>query len=146
MTYLAMMHFGGDEIFANPAMGLWMFLSIGAVALFVVFIPLTSWIDARRREREAFYKADSLRRIAESSTGGAQAALDLLHQQDRMQRMKAREGVKIGGLVNLGVGIALLIFLRALIPHAPVYLCGLIPAFVGVALLVYGLFLAPPVQ
>ena len=49
MTYLAMMHFGGDEIFANPAMGLWMFLSIGAVALFVVFIPLTSWIDARRR-------------------------------------------------------------------------------------------------
>ncbi len=43
-------------------MGLWLFLSVGAVSLFVVFIPLVSWIDSRRKEREAFYKADTMRR------------------------------------------------------------------------------------
>ena len=47
-------------------MGLWLFLSIGAVCLFVIFIPLVAWIDNRRKEREAFYKADTMRRIAEA--------------------------------------------------------------------------------
>jgi len=36
--------------------------------------------------------------------------------------------------------------LRALIGNAPVYLCGLIPGLIGVAMLVYALFLAPPVE
>jgi hypothetical protein len=54
--------------------------------------------------------------------------------------------MKIGGMINLAVGIALAIFLRALVGNEPVYLCGLIPGFIGVALLVYALFLAPPVE
>ena len=140
MTSLAL------SMFDNPAMGMWVFLSIGAVALFVVFIPLTSWIDAQRKEREAFYKAETLRRLAEASGEGAKAAVDLLREQDRQQRMKTREGMKIGGLINLAVGIALVIFLRALIGNEPVYLCGLIPGFIGVAMLTYALFLAPPVE
>jgi Flp pilus assembly protein TadB len=145
MTYLALLDFGGD-IFANPAMGLWMFLSIGAVALFVVFIPTVTYLENRRKEREAFYKADTIRRLAESSGEGAKAAVDLLREQDRQQRVKTREGMKIGGLINLAVGIALVIFLRALIGNEPVYLCGLIPGFIGVAMLTYALFLAPPVE
>jgi hypothetical protein len=63
-----------------------------------------------------------------------------------MEGMKKREGMKIGGLVNIGVGVALMIFLHALVTDAPVYLCGLIPAFIGAALLFYALFLAPPLQ
>jgi Domain of unknown function (DUF6249) len=126
--------------------GLWMFLSIGAVALFVVFIPLTSWIDSQRKEREAFYKAETMRRLTESSSDGAKAALELLREQSRLEQSKKREGMKIGGLVNLGVGVALMIFLRALVGGEPVYLCGLIPGLIGVALLVYALFLAPPIE
>jgi hypothetical protein len=136
----------GEGIFANPEMGLWMFLSIGAVSLFVVFIPLTSWIDARRKEREAFYKADTMRRLAESSGEGAKVAIEMLKEQDRQQRTKTREGLKIGGVINLGVGIALMIFLRALVGNEPVYLCGLIPAMVGVAMLVYVFLLSKPVE
>jgi hypothetical protein len=60
--------------------------------------------------------------------------------------MKTREGLKIAGLINLAVGVALIIFLRALVGQEPVYLCGLIPGFIGVAMLVYALFLAPPVK
>jgi hypothetical protein len=126
--------------------GLWMFLSIGAVALFVVFIPLTSWIDSQRREREAFYKAETMRRLAESSGDGAKAAIELLREQSRQEQMKKREGMKIGGLINLAVGVALMIFLRALIGDEPVYLCGLIPGLIGVALLTYALLLAPKAE
>ncbi len=137
------------HLFNAPDMsgfGLWMFLSIGAVALFVVFIPLTSYIDSQRREREAFYKAETLRRIAESTTEGGKAAVELLRQQDRIARTKSREGLKIGGLINIGVGVGLMIFLHALVSSEPVYLCGVIPGLIGVMMLVYVLFLAAPIE
>src|ERR1700759_1278838 len=102
MNNLAMLFDGLPESF-----GLWMFLSIGAVSLFVVFIPLVSWIDNRRKEREAFYKADTMRRLAESSGEGAKAAIQMMREEERLKRIKAREGLKIGGLINMGVGVAL---------------------------------------
>jgi len=146
MLHLALLHLGGDEIFSNPAMGMWMFLSVGAVALFVVFIPLVTGMDTRRKEREAFYKAETMRRLVESSGDGAKAALEMLKEQDRQQRVKTREGMKIGGMINLAVGLALVIFLRALVGNEPAYLCGLIPGFIGIAMLTYALFVAPPVE
>jgi hypothetical protein len=144
--HLALSLIGGDEMFTNPAFGLWMFLSIGAVSLFVVFIPLVSWIDSRRKEREAFYKADTFRRVVESTGESAKAALAMLQEEGRQQRIKTREGMKIGGVINLAVGIALVIFLHALIAGEQVYLCGLIPAFIGAAMLVYVFFLSSPVE
>jgi hypothetical protein len=143
MTNLAMHLFDTANI---PEIGLWMFLSIGAVALFVVFIPTVTWLENRRKEHEAFYKAETFRRLTESSGEGAKAAIDLLREETRLAAIKKREGMKIGGLTNIAVGVALMIFLRALITDAPVYLCGLIPGLIGVALLTYALVLAPKVE
>lgn len=129
----------------NGDFGMWMFLSIGAVAMFAVFIPLVTYFESRRKEREAFYRAETLRRIAEAPGEGARAALELLHEDERLKAVKTLEGVKIGGLVNLAVGVSLIVFLRMMIgggPGSP-YLCGLIPLFIGVALLAYALFMAP---
>jgi len=142
MAHLAFMMFG------DPGFGLWMFLSIGAVALFAVFIPLVSWIDSRRKEREAFYKAETLRRLSESSSDGAKMALEMLREEARREEIKKREGLKIGGVINLGVGVGLVIFLRVLIGggHDSPYLCGLIPGFIGVAMLIYVYFLAAPIE
>jgi hypothetical protein len=147
MTHLAL-HFlnGSDEIFSS--MGLWLFLSIGAVCLFVVFIPLVTWIENRRKEREAFYQADTIRRLAESSGDGAKAAVELMREQSRLTRIKMLEGMKIGGVINLGVGVGLVIFLRVLLgagPGSP-FLCGLIPGFIGIGMLAYAFFLAAPVE
>jgi hypothetical protein len=141
MNYLAMVFDGIPESF-----GLWMFLSIGAVSLFVVFIPLVSWIDSRRKEREAFYKADSLRRLAEAPGEGAKIALEMLREEERLKRIKAREGLKVGGLINIGVGIGLTIMLYSLIgtKDSP-YLVGLIPALIGAAMLLYVYVLAAPI-
>ncbi len=68
------------------------------------FITLAIWFKHRSKEREAFYKAETLRRITEASGEGAKAALEMMREDDRLKRIKAREGMKIGGLVNIGIG------------------------------------------
>lgn len=145
MTYLAFLLFG--DIASMAVGGMWLFLSIGAVALFAIFLPTANYFDSRRKEREAFYKAETLRRITESSSEGAKAAAEMLREEARREAHKSREGVKIGGLINVGVGLALVIFLRVLLggEHSA-YLCGLIPGFVGVAMLIYVYILARPIE
>jgi hypothetical protein len=142
MTHLAFSLFRDADL---SSLGLWMFLSVGAVALFVVFIPLVSWIDNRRKEREAFYKAETMRRLVESSGEGTKAALELLREQSRQDQLRKCAGLKIGGVVNIAVGLSLVIFLRALIGWN-LALCGLIPGFVGVALLLSSRFMATPAE
>ena len=142
MTHLGVLLFGSEEVFGS--FGLWAFLTISAVALFAVFIPLVTWMENRRKERDAFYKSEMIRRVAEASGDGAKATVELLREQHRMGLSKTREGMKIAGIINICVGIALLIFLRALIAADPVYLCGLIPGFIGIGMLVYVYVLAEP--
>ncbi len=143
MMQLAAQLFGP---FNSPTVGMWAFLSISAVCLFAVFLPLTTYMDNRRKEREAFYKADMMRRMAEASPETSMAALELMREEDRLRRMKQSEGLKIGGLVNIGVGIGLGMMLYALPGKSGVYMVGAIPGFIGVALLVYAFFLAEPIQ
>jgi hypothetical protein len=146
MTSLAFLLFSGP--FGLEGTGQWIFLSIGAICLFAIFLPTMTWIDKQHKEREAFYKAETIRRVAESSGEGAKAALELLKAQSRFERQKGREGMKIGGIICIAVGAAMVIFLKVLTatdPDAP-YLVGLIPAFVGVALLVYVYFMAAPLE
>jgi hypothetical protein len=146
MTHLAIALFGSNEIFGS--FGMWAFLSVGAISLFGIFIPTVTWLDSRRKEREAFYKAETFRRLTESSTEGAKAAVEMLRQESRLERQKRREGMKLGGLICVAVGAAMVIFLRVQIirdPSAP-YLVGLIPVFVGLALLVYVYFMSAPAE
>ena len=98
-----------------------------------------------KREREAFYKSEILRRITEASGESAKAAIELLKEDDRLKRISAREGLKIGGVVCIGVGIGLVIFLWTLI-GPKVALCGLIPGFIGVAMLIYVFLMAVPIE
>ena len=146
MTHLAyqILFSLGDSYWPN---GLWLFLSVGAIALFGIFIPTVTWIDSRRKEREAFYKAETFRRMAESSGEGAKAAVEMLREEERIKLVKVREGLKIAGLINVATGLALTIFLHGLLPRGgSVYLCGLIPGFIGLAMLIYVYFLAEPAR
>lgn len=125
--------------------GLWVFLSIGAVCLFAIFIPLVSWIESRRKEREAFYKAETMRRLSESAGEGARAAVELMREEHRLKQIKQLEGMKLGGLINIAVGIGLAVMLYAMIGAKGPYMVGAIPGLIGVALLVYAFFMAEPV-
>jgi len=143
MGHLLLMELGD-----NSQMGMWMFLSVGSVCLFVVFIPLVSWIDSRRKEREAFYKADTFRRLAESTNDGSKVALEMFREENRLSRIKKREGMKIGGLINIGVGVGLTAMLYQVGGQRGdnPYLVGLIPGLVGVAMLVYVYLMAAPIE
>lgn len=143
MTHL-IIQFLADPFSGNN--GLWISMAVGAVALFGIFLPVNAWLDSRRQEREAFYKAETMRRIVEAPGQGGSSALELLREQERIKRIKAREGLKIGGLINVGVGLGLIVFLHALIPGTGVFFCGLIPLFIGVAMIVYVYVLASPVE
>jgi hypothetical protein len=117
------------------------------IAIVFTFTGVTHWVDSNRKEREAFYRADMLKRFADAPGDGAKQAFELLREQDRIKRINAREGMKLGGLITTAVGAGLCIFLRVVAGSATgsPWLVGLIPGFVGVALLVYVYFLADPI-
>jgi len=115
---------------------------VGSIALFS-FLAVASWSDARRREREAYYASETMKKIAETSGEGARSALELLREQERGAIRRRGEGLKLGGLITTAVGAGVMIFLHAIERDEPAYLAGVIPLLVGVALLVYAYGLAP---
>lgn len=115
---------------------------VGSIALFS-FLSVAAWSDARRKEREEYYRNETLKKIAESSGEGAKAAIELLREQNNVVTKRRLEGMKLGGLITAVVGIGVMVLLHGLEHEEPVYLAGLIPLLIGLALLVYTFFLAP---
>jgi len=115
---------------------------VGSIALFS-FLGVASWSEARRKEREAYYTAETLKKISESSGEGAKSAVEYLQEQNRNARQRRLEGIKLGGLITAAVGIGVMFLLHGLEREEPVYLAGLIPLLIGVALLVYAFMLVP---
>lgn len=113
---------------------------IGSIGLFT-FLSVAVWSEARRKEREAYYRTEALKKIAESSGEGARAALELIREQEKPKR--SLEGLKLGGLITSAVGIGMMIFLHAVEREEPAYLMGMIPLLIGLAMLAYAFFLAP---
>jgi hypothetical protein len=112
----------------------WGIVPFGAIALFS-FLAVASWADARRREREAYYRSETIKKIAE--TQGADAAMSLMREDKSTARRRELEGIRLGGMVTSGVGVGLMIFLHETARGEPAYLVGLIPLLIGVALLAH---------
>lgn len=143
MAHMLLTFFGSEEVLGG--FGLWAFLSVGAIALFGIFLPITTWLDHRRKEREAFYKAETLRRVSEASGDAAKASIDFLREQNRIVRFQTIEGLKIGGLIMTGVGIGVTVLLW-FVAGRDVAACGLVPFLIGIAMLVYVYYLAAPLE
>jgi hypothetical protein len=116
---------------------------VGSIALFS-FLAVASWADARRKEREAYYTSEAVKKIAESSSEGAKSALELLREKEKNAFRRRLEGLKLGGLITAATGLGVMVLLRGIAnDDGPVYLVGLIPLLIGAALLVYVFTLAP---
>lgn len=128
---------------ANPvaitAMALGM---VGTVATFG-FFAVASWTHARRREREAFYRSEVLKKIADSGEHGATAALEMFREQQRTAERNRLESQRLAGLVLAAVGLGLMALLKGVATHPGAWLSGAIPTLVGAVLLVYSYGLAP---
>src|SRR2546421_1881879 len=113
----------------NQALPVFLFFSVASVALFS-FISVAVWASERRREREAYYRNETARKITEMQGGGGGSAIDFLREEEKVAARRRTESLKLSGLVTLAVGIGVMLFLKALDPHepgGPVYLLGLIP-------------------
>ena len=117
---------------------------VGSIAVFS-FLAVATWADARRKEREAYYKSETLKKIAESSGEGAKGAIELMREQQSSSAKRRLEGMKLGGMITAAVGIGVMALLHGLVNDEPVYLAGLIPLLIGVALITYTFLLAPKI-
>jgi hypothetical protein len=119
----------------------WFMIAVVATAG-IAFVPVVVWLAERTREREAHYRSETVKKIAES--GNAVAALEYLREIERAEALRERRKARIGGLITIAVGAALMIFLYQLMPGTAIYLSGLIPLLVGVALLIGSAFMMKP--
>jgi ferric-dicitrate binding protein FerR (iron transport regulator) len=117
-------------------------LALGMMALFT-YLAVAAWSEERRKEREAFYRSEVLKKLLD--TGGADSArvLEMLREEEASANRRRREGLKVGGLVTLAVGVGLLVFLQTVGGTEPVHMAGLVPILVGSVLLLYAYLLAP---
>ena len=104
---------------------------------FFSFVSIATWSNARRKEREAFYRSETMKKVAESGGAGGTTVLELLREEERAARARRREGYKLAGLVCVATGVGMMGFLSTVQRGDPVYMVGLMPLLVGVALLVY---------
>jgi hypothetical protein len=109
------------------------------LAVVFSFVVAIVWLEARRKERQAFYFSEMVKKLGETSDT---AAGSFLRENERIKRSRIREGMSIAGIVGSLAALGLMIFLHAIVP-APVYLVGLIPMLSCVGLLIYALFLSP---
>jgi hypothetical protein len=89
------------------------------------------------KEREAFYRSETLKKLAESQGPGAEAMLQYFREEERKSARRLRGALRLAGMVTAAVGIGALVLLYGIVPDMPVYLAGLIPILIGVALLAY---------
>ena len=134
-----------DGIGGIASLGVFLIPIVGSIALFS-FLAVASWSDARRKEREAYYMADALKKIADSSAEGGKSAVEYLREQNSIAARKRVEGLKLAGLITTAVGLGLMIFLKGINHDEPVYLVGIIPLLIGLSLVVYSFVLAPKQQ
>jgi hypothetical protein len=130
-----------DAASSNAGVALFFFLAVGTIALFT-FLSLATWAGSRQAEREAYYRAELLKKIAEIG-GDSNPALDYMREKERISAAKRLGGMKLGGLVNIAVGLGLFVLLGTLTHWARVYAIGVLPLFIGFALLLYAFQFAP---
>lgn len=117
---------------------------VGILALFS-FLGVVSWCDARRRERDAFYRNEIAKKMADIGEESRRSVLQFLDEQERIRVYRRRERLRLGGVITAVTAVAIMILLRGLAQDAKlgvppqVYLTGLIPFCIGVVLVFFSL-------
>ena len=115
---------------------------VSIVAVFT-FVTVASWAENRRKEREAYYREETYRKILEHGGDSGDRILGLMREEEAGRSRRRIEGQRLGGLITTAVGVGVMIFLYVLVDDEPVYLAGIIPLLIGIVLVIYGFFMAP---
>lgn len=130
--------------FFRPEIFVFIFLIIASVSFFS-YLSIMAFVNGRRKERDAYYRNETVRRLTESEGAGAAAAIDVIREEDRLQIRRRVESIKLGGLVTVAIGLGLMVFF-AFVDHDTREIgvsLGSVPLLVGASLLLYAYALAP---
>ena len=117
--------------------------AIGSVAVFG-WLAVHEWVEARRKEREMFYRSETLHRFSESNQPEMLTRFLAEEKAARHERrVQQRETLRLAGLVTMMAGIGVGVMAAGIAPQERYYLFGLLPVLVGMALLIYVYLLAP---
>ena len=118
--------------------------------LVFAWTSVTYWISARATERRMRERYALLKHLSERPAESVQVVLEQLRQDDAREeerlRAKAavmRRGKLEGGFIMLVLGAALGLFLYNLVPGGALWMIGLMPALIGVVLVVSTWFEPP---
>jgi hypothetical protein len=114
---------------------------VATFSLFL-FLAVVGWAKERRREREAFYRHETARKLVEQNQMSA-ADFAAFVEEERIAQLRARrEGLKLTGLVLLFCGAAFLVGFVS-VEEQVVRGMGFIPFLIGAAILAYVFLLGP---
>lgn len=130
-------------MYPNPYLTGIVITSVIMITVFV-FITVSTWAEQRRKEREAFYRSEVLKKLADSTGTQAQQVLEMMREQDRRLEQRSREKKKLVGLILTGTGLGLCLMFALTTPNQNhEWAIGLIPLLIGLAMLLYAYVLAP---
>lgn len=116
-------------------------LSVAAVTIPVFsMVAVIKWAQERRKEREAYYLSEMVKKLADSSSTSPS---EFLREIERNKSRRLREGMRLGGFIGTFATLALFVFAWSNSPGGAAYLVTLIPLFACAALYTYAQFLAP---
>ncbi len=119
----------------------WFMVAVASTALFT-FLSFIIWFDGRQTEREAHYRDEMARKIANADDPAA--LLEYVRANERADAEKSRISARVGGLITFAVGLGLMIFLHQVAQGSAAYLIGLIPGLIGVVLLIHSELMMRP--
>lgn len=111
---------------------------IVAIIAAFTFSSIAKWSDNRRKERDALYRHETYRRLAESSHTASQQVLAMMREEEINRQRQRVEGMKLGGLIALAVGVSGFFALYFMVTGFAAYWISLVVVAVGAVLTIYG--------
>ena len=112
-----------------------------------VVVSIAIWTDARRKERDQLYRSELLKKIAEGPGPAAEQVLAVLREEDARKQRRVREGLMLAGLILVMLAIGVVIAGIAAVVRGTnhpreesLWVLGLIPLMIGLALLIHAKF------
>ena len=125
----------------NALLGVLILIVLGMATL--AFVVVVAWMDQRRKEREAYFRHETLREMALREGDAAAEVVRMMREEEWLQVRRYREGLKLGGCLALGLAVGLWFYLKLRQPETLNYLVSIFPALIGAVLLLYVFFVAP---
>ncbi|MEM8931327.1 MAG: hypothetical protein AAGE94_09140 [Acidobacteriota bacterium] len=121
------------------SIGFWLFLAATVVAS-LTFVAVIVWVEARRKERQEFYRFEFRKRMVDEGKMDATDLTGLMRYEHELRLRQGLEKLRTASVVILGTGIGTCVGLQ-FVGHS-IWMVGLIPVAIGLCMLVYGFFFA----